>query len=89
MYHHNHVDSICVVNTKVHHKDLLPVNDNTAGASNDAFLLNTLKTFFRLSRVVLDLHKYFLSGAIKLASVFSLVKANFQPIRTQALPRSR
>ena len=34
-----------VVKAKVHHIDLLPVNDNAAGASKDGFLLNTLKTF--------------------------------------------
>ena len=42
-----------------------------AEAPNDAFLLNTLKTLFRLCRVVLDLKKYILSGGIKLDSVRS------------------
>ena len=32
------------------------------GAPNDDFLLNTLKTLFRLSRVLLDLYKYILFG---------------------------
>ena len=44
---------------------------NKTGAPNDDFLLNTLKTLFRLSRVVLDLKKYILSGGIKLDSVRS------------------
>ena len=65
------------MNAKVHHIDLLPVNDNAAGAPNDDLLLNTLKTFFRLSKVVYDFQKYILSGALKLVSVFSLVEANF------------
>ena len=44
---------------------------NVPGAPNNAFLLNTLKTLFRLSRVPLDLYKYILSGAIKLVPVRS------------------
>ena len=44
---------------------------NKTGAPNDNFLLNTLKTLFRLSRVVLDLKKYILSGSITLDSVRS------------------
>ena len=40
-------------------------------APNDDFLLNTLKTLLRLSKVVLDLQKYILSGAIKLVTVRS------------------
>ena len=39
------------------------------GTANDGFLLNALKTFFGLSRVLLDLQKYILSGAIKFISV--------------------
>ena len=40
-------------------------------ASNDGFPLNTFKTLFRLSRVLLDLQKCILSGAIKFVSVRS------------------
>ena len=43
----------------------------TSGAPNDAFLQNTLKTLFRLSRVLLDLQKCILSGATKFLSVRS------------------
>ena len=39
------------------------------GTPNDGFLLNALKTLFGLSRVLLDLQKYILSGAIKFISV--------------------
>ena len=42
-----------------------------SGAPNDGFLLNTLRTLFRLSRVLLDLYKSILSGAIKFVSVQS------------------
>ena len=36
------------------------------GATNDGFLLNkSIETLFRLSRVLLDLNKCILSGAIK------------------------
>ena len=41
------------------------------GAPNDSFLLNSLKTLFRLSRVLLDLLKCILSGAKKFISVRS------------------
>ena len=41
------------------------------GAPNDGFLLNTLKTLFRLSSVLLDLYKSILSGAVKFVSVRS------------------
>ena len=41
------------------------------GAPRDGFLLNALNTLFRLSRVLLDLLKYILIGAIKLISVRS------------------
>ena len=33
------------------------VDDHIFGAPNDGFLLHTLKTLFRLSRVLLDLKK--------------------------------
>ena len=43
-----------------------------SGAPNDVgFLLSTLRTLFRLSRVLLDLYKSILSGAIKFVSVQS------------------
>ena len=42
-----------------------------SGAPNDGFLLNTLKTLFRLSRVFLDIWKCIISGAIKFVSVRS------------------
>ena len=42
-----------------------------AGTSNDGFLSNALKTLFRLSRLLLDLEKCILSGAIKFVSVRS------------------
>ena len=42
-----------------------------SGAPNDGFFLNTSKTLFRLSRVLLDLQRCILSGAIKLVSVRS------------------
>ena len=41
------------------------------GTLNDGFLLNTLKTLFILSRVLLDLQKCILLGAIKFVSVRS------------------
>ena len=40
-------------------------------APNDDFLLNILKAFLRLSRVLLDLEKCILSGAKKFVSVRS------------------
>ena len=39
-----------------------------SGAPNEGFLLNTLKTLFRLSRVLLDLAKCIINGAIKFVS---------------------
>ena len=42
-----------------------------SGAPNYSFLQNTLKTLFRLSRVLLDLQKCILSGATKFLSVRS------------------
>ena len=39
-----------------------------SGAPNEGFLLNTLKTLFRLSRVLLDLSKCIINGAIKFVS---------------------
>ena len=62
----------------------LLVEEIKSGAPNDGFLLNTLTTLFRLSRVLLDISKCIrlsrvlldiskciLSGAIKFASVRS------------------
>ena len=42
-----------------------------SGALNDGFLLNTLKTLFRLSRALLDIYKCILRGARKFVSVRS------------------
>ena len=42
-----------------------------SGAPNDGFLLNSLKTLFSLSRVLLDIQKCILSGTIKFISVRS------------------
>ena len=42
-----------------------------SGEPKDGFLLNTLKTLFRLSRVLLDLQKSILSGSVKFVSVRS------------------
>ena len=42
-----------------------------SGAPNVVFVLNTLKTLFRLSRELLDLEKFILSGAINFVSVRS------------------
>ena len=47
------------------------VTSEHAGAQNDSFFLNTLKTLLRLSRVLLDLWKCILSGAKKFVSVRS------------------
>ena len=44
---------------------------NSAGAPNDSFLLNALKTLFWLSKVFLDLKKSILSDAVKSVSVRS------------------
>ena len=41
------------------------------GEPNDSVVLNVLKTLFRLSRILLDLQKYILSGAIEFTSVRS------------------
>ena len=43
----------------------------TSGAPKDGFLLNALKSLFRLSGALLDLQKCNLSGAIKFASIRS------------------
>ena len=43
----------------------------STGAPNDRFLLNALKTLFSVPRVLLDLQKCILSGAIKFVSVRS------------------
>ena len=40
-------------------------------ATNNGLLLDTLKTLFKLSRVLLDLKKCTLSGTIKFLSVWS------------------
>ena len=45
--------------------------ENKAGTPREGFLLHTLKILFRLSRVLLDLQKCILSGAIKFVSVRS------------------
>ena len=45
------------------------------GAPNYGFFLSTLKTLFRLSRVISDLQKCILSGAIKFVSVRSSQQA--------------
>ena len=42
-----------------------------SGATNNGFLLNTLKTLFRLSRVLLDPQKSIINGAVKFVSVRS------------------
>ena len=39
-----------------------------SGATNEGFLLNTLKALFRISRVLLDLQKCIINSAIKFAS---------------------
>ena len=44
---------------------------NILGGPNDRFLLNALKTLFSVPRVLLDLQKCILSGAIKFVSVRS------------------
>ena len=44
---------------------------NISGTPNDRFLLNALKTLFSVPRVLLDLQKCILSGAIKFVSVRS------------------
>ena len=41
------------------------------GEPNDSVVQNVLKTLFRLSRILLDLQKYILSGAIEFTSVRS------------------
>ena len=43
-----------------------PPRGREAGAPNHGYLLNALKTLFRLSRVLSNLYKCILSGAIKL-----------------------
>ena len=45
-----------------------------SGATKDGFLLNTLKTLFRLSIVLLELQKCMLNGAIKFVSVRSSLR---------------
>ena len=51
--------------------DLRLVAIEKTGAHNDGFLLNALKTLFRQSRVLSDLWKCILSGAIKFVAVRS------------------
>ena len=50
-------------------------NKMLSGAPNDGSLLNALKTLFTLSKVLLDLQKYILIGAIKFISVESSHRA--------------
>ena len=54
------------ITTDLHHLQTEKLGVIRQGYPNDDFLLNTLKTLFRLSRVVLDLKKYILSGGIKI-----------------------
>ena len=42
-----------------------------SGAPNDGFLLNTMKTLFRLPRVLLDRYKCILIGTVKFGTVRS------------------
>ena len=42
-----------------------------AGIQFDGFILNTLKTLFRLSRVLVDLYRCILSGTIKFVYAWS------------------
>ena len=55
----------------------------TTGATNNGLLPNTLKTLFKLSRVLLDLKKCTLSGTIKFLSVWSSLAnlRSFQNLR--------
>ena len=52
----------------------------TTGVINNGLLLNTLKTLFKLSRILLDLKKCILSGTIKFLSVW-LSLANLRSFR--------
>ena len=54
---------------KFHSESSESTLDRLSGAPNDGFLHNALKTLFRLPRVLLDLKKYILIGAIKSISV--------------------
>ena len=56
----------------------------TTEATNNGLLLNTLKTLFRLSRVLLDLKKCILSSTIKFLSVLSSL-ANWRSFRNYNL----
>jgi len=54
------------------HDEYFAVREHhSAGAPNDGFLLNALKTLFWLSKVLLDLKKSILSDAVKSTSVQS------------------
>ena len=55
-----------------------------SGAPNDGFLQTSLKTFFRLSRVLLDLLKCILSGSINLY-LFGRPKATWVFYKLQGL----
>ena len=59
---------------------MISIRHGSSGATNDRFSLNTLKTLFRLSRVLLDIYIYIhissleiciLRGPIKFVSVRS------------------
>ena len=52
-----------------------------SGAPNDNFLLNTLKTLFRLSRIVLDLLKCILREAKKKNGFCSVILGDFEAFR--------
>ena len=59
--------SVCLLSRSV----TLQLKECKTGAPNDGFLLNTLKTPFRLSRALLDIQRCILSGAINFATVRS------------------
>ena len=44
-----------------------------SGAPNDGFLLNAFKSLFRLSRVLLNLKKCIINGAVNFVSVRSIL----------------
>ena len=53
------------------HLSVLLNHYTVSGASNESFLLNSLKTRFRLSRILLDLQKYILSKCYEFVNVRS------------------
>ena len=53
------------------HLSVLLNHYTVSGASNESFLLNSLKTRFRLSRILLDLQKYILSKCNEFVNVRS------------------